>query len=222
MYGDFCPRRPVAALSPPKHPTPNKPPTPNTQRPIINVGISTDLLYESCRTRCGDQNNVWWLLTRTPRRRVIAAQTPNAQGSNAQHPTPNKPPTPNTQRPIINVGISTDLLYESCRTRCGDQNNVWWLLTRTPRRRVIAAQTPNAQGSNAQHPTPNKHPTPNTQRPIINVGISTDLLYESCRTRCGDQNNVWWLLTRTPRRRVIAAPTPNAQGSNAQHPTPKA
>jgi hypothetical protein len=139
MYGDFCARRPVAALSPPKHPTP-KDPTPNTQRPRINVGIWTNLLYGSCRTRCGDQNNVWWLLTRTPRRRVIAAQTPNAQGSNAQHPTPN------TQRPRINVGIRTDAVYERYRSRRDDQNNVWSLLTRTPRRRVIAAQTPNAQG----------------------------------------------------------------------------
>jgi len=54
---------------------------PNTQRPRKNVGIRTDVVYERYRSRRDDQNNVWWLLPQTPRRRVIAAQTPNAQGS---------------------------------------------------------------------------------------------------------------------------------------------
>jgi len=80
MYYDFRPRRLAAALSPPKHPTPKNHPTPNTQRPRINVGIRTDAVYERYRSRRDDQNNVWSLLPRTPRRRVIAAQTPNAQG----------------------------------------------------------------------------------------------------------------------------------------------
>jgi hypothetical protein len=52
MYYNFRPRRLAAALSRSEHPTPkdrSNTQRPNTQRPRINVGIPTNLLYESCR-----------------------------------------------------------------------------------------------------------------------------------------------------------------------------
>jgi hypothetical protein len=112
------------------------------------------------------------------------AQIPSRPGGdpaarpNAQHPTPNtQRPTPNAQTPNAQEKTSEYRLTYYTRVVELDATIIIMYYNFRPRRLAAAL-------SRSEHPTPKDRSNtqrPNTQRPRINVGIPTNLLYESCR-----------------------------------------
>jgi hypothetical protein len=98
----------------PRDPTPKSDPTPTTQRPRPNAHEKTWEYRLTCYARAVelDAAVITMYCDFCPRRLAAALSRPNAHD-----PTPKGDPTPSTQRPRKNVGISTNLLCESCRTR---------------------------------------------------------------------------------------------------------